>query len=405
MTAFVTSLSPLPTSPPRSGTLRRMRKPRMTVSVPENPKPSRQNLQRRSVIALRGLSDLGGMTILHELTARLILPTTLTASMAADTQLLLGGLVGVWTAALFAERMRFETMSLIRETEQLPSRWDASIIYTPSLEENEVDDAVAWLYAFEELDGLAAADMLTALASAGSPTTRLRLAEALSSYPVPSNVSASVLTALQNDTNPLVRRAAQSALQTLQTPLLVSSSTDGSDVLQPSADPEHDYARAVLDRIFEQSANPYLIPFDEERALPASLANDSQAGWLRELVADRVECMGKAALSKPDLRQLRASVVRDSHLPQNPVDVTALRSADINVPLFEGLKWSEIHGLCTLAILPAAYELLSLLDGVDLPLRFVGLGWLLAFGGLVAYPQSGDLWRKLKKLTDEKIIS
>ncbi|CAN8069982.1 unnamed protein product [Agarophyton chilense] len=367
--------------------------------------PSRRNLQKRSVIALRGLSDLGGMTILHELAARLLLPTTLSASMAADTQLLFGGLVGVWTAALFAERLRFETMSLIRETEQLPDRWDASIIYTPSFEENEVDDAVAWLYAFEELDGIAAADLLTALASTANPIMRLRLAEALTKYPVPSNVSTSVLTVLQQDNNPLVRRAAHNALQTLQTPLLVASSSERTDAVQQSvACAEHTYARAVLDRIYEQSANPYSMPFDND-PMPLSVHDGSTSGWLRDLVSERLEYMGKAALSKPDLRRLHASVVRDADSAQAAIDVDAFNSTNISVPLFEGLKWSEIHGLCALAMIPAGYELLSLLDGVNLPLRFVGLGWLLAFGGLVAYPQSGELWRKLKKLIDDRTIS
>lgn len=371
--------------------------------TPPPAKSSQANLEKRSVIALRGLSDLGGMTVLHEMSARILLPTTAAASGAADTQLLLGGLIGVWTAALFAERMRFETHSLIRESEQLPDRWDSSIIHTPSLEDTEVADAVAWLYAFDELDGIAAADLLRTVAATGSPKMRIRLAEALTAYPVRSNICTSVLSSLQQDGHPLVREAAHTALKTFQSPPSFSPVPTSTEPLQQAvleADEQH--VRAVLDRLFEQPTYPTL---DDQQLVHIPADEQSNHAWLRELVAERVNYMRDAALSTPDLCQLRASVVGSHDHAEHVVDVSQLNSAKVNVPLFEGLKWSEIHGLATLALLPAGYELLSVLDGVDLPLRFVGLGWLLTVGGMIAYPQSGGIWRRLKKLIDDRVVS
>lgn len=403
MPAFIPPVSPLPSLSSKRTLSRRARKLRMVMSAPLT-KSSQSNLEKRSVIALRGLSDLGGMTVLHEMSARILLPTTAAASGAADTQLLLGGLIGVWTAALFAQRMRFETRSFIRESEQLPHRWDSAIIHTPSLDDTEVADAVAWLYAFDELDGIAAVDLLRTVAATGSPTMRLRLAEALTAYPVRSNICTSVLSSLRQDSHPLVREAAQAALQSFRTPPVfvpIAASTEPFQQTVLEADEQH--VRTVLDRLFDQSTYP---SFDDDQEL-VQITTDEQShhAWLHELLADRVDCMRDAALSTPNLRQLRAAVVGTGNGNDDAVDVSKLNSANVKVPLFEGLKWSEIHGLATLALLPAGYELLSVLDGVDLPLRFVGLGWLLTVGGMVAYPQSGDIWRGLKKLIDDRVLS
>lgn len=369
---------------------------RMTLTSRPSPAPH-PSIHNRSVVTWRGLSDLGGLTVLHELGDRYLLPTTAASSMLADSQLLLGGLMAVWTAALFAERTRFETDSLIRESAQLPQRWDSSIIYTPTLDENDVADVVAWLYAFEELDGIAAVDLLCSIATSGSPTMRLRLAEALAAYPVPSNIFASVLADLQKDHHPLVRDAAHTALDSIRV-LLTVLETSRHDVAMPprEVDTEEQQIRLVLDSLFSMSL---------DSSSPSNLTTDTPSAGhaflksrLKTLVSERFECMRNAALSNPDLRQLQSTYLVPESQSNDIVESS-------EVPLFDGLKWSEIHGLCTLALLPVGYELLASVVGLDLPLRYVGLGWLLTFGGLIAYPQSAGLWHKLRKSLDDKNVS
>lgn len=311
---------------------------------------ARSKLQSRSIITLRGLSDLGGVTVLHELAARVALPTTLSSFAEADTQLLLGGLIGVWTAAGLAERLRQETMLRIRESREIGDRWDAAFVHTPELaDDDEVHDAVGWLCAFEELEGAQASELLTHVARNGSVGMRVRLADALGEVGVASNVVDAVLVGLTNDAEVSVRNCALDAL------------------------------------------TRYHAMGQGYGAVEEAMA---RSGVL-ESIAERVEAMGSAALSKPDLRQLAGA----EEVEEDVIDVEGFNEK-VEVPLFEGLRLSELHGLCALALVPAGYELLSMADGANLPLRFVGLGWLLTVGGLAAYPQSGMLWRRFTNTID-----
>lgn len=223
------------------------------------------------------------------------------------------------------------------------------------------------------MEGPEAAALLRSLAVA-DPPVRLRLANALSAFPARSNAAISVLHQLAEDRILDVRQAAEDALHQYQkSGILLASRHSPYDSRADMA--------AVLDSLFDDTlidAHPNVGPRDATR-------------WVLDAVAERVEFLSTVALTSPNLSQFRP-LARDNHAPE---------LVGMDVPLLEGLRRVEVHGLCTLALVPAAYELMSVGGGVDLPLRFVGLGWLLTFGGLVAYPQSGSLWRRFTKTLDE----
>lgn len=340
---------------------------RLPRIAPETP------LKERSLLTFRGLSDLSSAAVLHELSVRLVLGASLPTFGAADSQLLLGGLMGIWTAAAFADRLRANTASLIAETRSLPSRWDSAIIHRPAIDEDDTIAAIAWLAALDEMEGPEAAALLRSLAVA-DPPVRVGLANALSAFPARSNVALSVLYQLSEDRAPDVRQAAEDALHQYQESGLLLADHHAAP------DSQVDMA-AVLDRLFDDTlidAHPIVAPRDARRGV-------------LDAVAERVEFLSTVALSSPNLSQFRPA----------EKDSQSSELVRMDVPLFEGLRRVEVHGLCTLALLPAAYELMSVGGGVDLPLRFVGLGWLLTFGGLVAYPQSGSLWRRFTKTLDD----
>lgn len=364
------------------------RRPRRPFPPPSTDSSSElSHLKSRSLLALRGLSDLGTVAVLHELSTRLLLGFGVAATAAvADSQLLLGGLLGVWTAAAFAERLREQTAALIEESAALPARWDAACVYRPTLDADDAVAAVAWLYALDEMEGPAAANMLRSLAEAEAPRVRKELAVALAGYPARSNAAVAVLSMLADDRDVDVRAAADDALSRFR----------AAGVLVPAAEPQRVAEEAtemdmsaVLDRLFEDA----LIENDMSRG------ESQQSSRVLDVVAEQVEAMGSVALSRPDLRKLGAAQEDEEAVVKE--DAPAKK---VQVPLFEGLKWDEVHGLSTLALVLVGYELLSVVDGGDLPLRFIGLGWLLAVGGLVAYPQSGELWRKFKKALDTGVV-
>lgn len=419
-------------------------------------------LKHRSVIALRGLSDLSGVILLHELSQRIITCGSPSVALVADAELLFGTLMGMWTAAVFAERLRKTQSKLIQQSRELPAKWDDTILYTPAIEADDIPSAVAWLCAFDELEGLGAADMLRPFAFSPDPMIRLRLAQAFRPFPLRSNICLAILTTLAQDHNRWVRCAAKESL----------ASYEAAGIIERLDDPEHgvtllrekdsdgktrDFAdevglRAILERMLR---DPKAV------ALPAVLVADlpsplwrRETRWLRQVVAKQVGHMRNAALSQPDLgdwsryapglllqaeggttQAVASSTARRPRYGRNDMehllqavengvgtgdplmsefdlslldvesedwddsylasDINNLKSAKVT-PLVDCLGWSEIHGICALALVPACYGLFSVVDGVGLPLRFVGLGWLLALGGFAAYPQSAKLWSSLR---------
>lgn len=307
-----------------------------------------------------------------------MLGASLPTSGSADTQLLFGGLMGIWTAAAFAHRVRANTASLIAETRSLPSRWDAAVIYKPAMDDDDAIAAVAWLAALDEIEGPDAAALMRNLAG-GDVRMRLGLANALAAFPARSNVAMSVLGELRQDSVMEVRRAAERAVEQYEVSGVMVRAERG--VEKGGMD-----MVTVLDRLFD----------DDLVANGEAVHGGSTKQLIMDAVAARVEYLSSVALRNPDLSQLRhmsglghVQPVRSVARVENPVRT--------DVPLLEGLRRVEVHGLCAVALVPIAYELASVGVGADLPLRFIGLGWLLTLGGLVAYPQSASLWRRFSK--------
>lgn len=440
-------------------------------------------LKERSVIALRGLSDLGGIALLNEFWTRVLSSSNPGQALAADAELLLGGLIGMWTAAVFAERLRRHTQSLVRESRDLPNTWDRTVLYTPAVEADDVGGVVAWLHAFDELEGPGAVELLRSLANADDPLIRMRVAHALASCPIRANVTLAILTSLAADNDLQVRTSAMSALAAYEASRIVTQ-TDVSAAIFPSntsassstssisssstalsfaidtllVDPlsveEYQAIRQLFDRVLR---DPHPVPLPLLQSL--RLVSDN-ARWLRDAVARHVCLMRDAALSRPDLPDLShvtPALLRSSADPwegasgstvstklgspgdhelwstsgmeagahlvdkelltldldgkelamEQPeewspgidgvVGVERLKSA---APLVDSLRYSEIHGICAIGLLAAAYEVFATVSHESLPLKFLGLGWLLAVGGLVAYPNSARLWSSFSRMIE-----
>lgn len=411
---------------------RRARHQPMHASLLPSKSDSIAQLKERSVITLRGLSDLAGLSLTHEICCRFVLLPNANMALIADSELLLGGLMGVWTAAVFAERLRQNTAALISESEELPSRWDSNVLHSPALDEDDLQHAVAWLYALDELEGLAAAHLLRSVAASPHSSMRLRLAQALGAFPLRSNVTLPLLTTLATDRNRVVRDAARASLDAYEEARIVLQVDAQSAAVSPTAlhslgaglvhphhddldndlDPDDEMAlRALLERLVMEPP-PVTVP--ALYVCDAALSwRGYDARWLRDVVTHYVGSMRNAALTQPELPELDlawhallgaapapATVDECGTTDTQQVDDGDMAFLKSAAPLVDSLRLSEIHGICALALVPALYELFAVIDGESLPLRFVGLGWLLALGGLVAYPKSATIWYSFRKMIE-----
>lgn len=411
------------------------------LSAPTRPSSSSgsSTLKERSLVTLRGLSDLGSLALVHELALRLTVTSSPAVALISDAELLLGSLIGLWTAAAWADRIRGVSSRLTREATALPERWDANLIYNPSFDDDEIIPAFAWLSAFDELDGIAAAELLRTLLIAPSPTSRARVAAALAAYPVRSNITLAALAVLARDNDARVRGAA-ALCATAYADAGILKLTEGEGGYEhvmkmastfeqeEQVDGEESNLMMMMRMMNEDASGTSRQEEDENTALrlilqrilddpqpvdfplvPAS--GVSRAAWLADAVDAHVDAMREAALTRPDLGGITASLSRricpamteedeEVRMTRQEKDmVIDVRSR--NPPaMMDSLNWSELHGVCALALVPALYELVAVADGADLPLRFVGLGWLLAVGGLAAYPQSARLWMKFGETMD-----
>lgn len=454
-------------------------------------------MKQRTVITLRGLSDLAGLALLAEFSRRMLFIPGPAYALSTDAELLLGGLVGLWTAAVFAGRQtpvlktttpvttnptssKSSSSSIAAQTNDLTSAWDASFIYHPELDADEIPAALAWLDAFDELEGLGTIELLRNILNSTSTddnhhratSMRIRLGHALASHPVRSNVTLSAVVALATDSShPRVQAAGMAALQAYcgagivsfdSVPSLMAvaatSSTGQLDLPHLDSDmllyqEEFVLLKHILNRIVS-NPNPVPVPlpptFQQGSVVAMATAwwLDLDTTWVNDAITRHVTSMRDAALSQPDLpslaklaprllspdgqgessssmaataREVRVDSAHAMHFmaqqqaglgnnntkfnnnnnnngsdqfdsaltSEDKVDVENLRSA---APLVDSLVKEEIHGICALATLPAAYELFAAFNQELLPLRFLGLGWLLALGGLVAYPNSAKLW-------------
>lgn len=408
---------------------------------------ARAQLKHRSVIALRALSDLAGMAFVNELWHRFSATAPADALMA-DAQLLFGGLIGIWTAAAFAERFRVYTTSYIDRASQLPTAWDSSLITFPEMESSEVPAVLAWLFAFDAIESPDAVQLIRSLAMSNIVATRIRLAHALSLTPVRSNVTLAIVALLASDNDVDVRAAASLALSSYIS-AGITTSHDMSTMLPSSATPTvhqlfsssnsnlspHQLSSIIniLNRVL---TDPAPVPVMPVHSWP--LLNHHTA-WknldrLGGEMARYVGCMRHVALSCPDLSNSPACMLlsegNTAHYESAGMDVRRVRtvttkwegsdefengygeqtvssSEDANsdyqctTPLIDSLYAEEVHGICALAVIPAFYELFSTVQHESLPLRFLGLGWLFTVGGLAAYPNSANLWNSLSRTIED----
>lgn len=344
-------------------------------------------LRTRSVIALRGISDAAWCAMMHEVVIRALAGgAAASISTAAEPQLMLGGLVGIWTAAAVAARVRNQRAAAVRESAGLPAAWAEArdrayaddVAAVAALDADDAAALIHWLAALDELEGPRAAAAVWALARSPVPHVRATLAAALAEHPARANAVAAALAALADDRDHDVRVSAQAAVAAHHEALFSSANSGALDV-------DID-ARERLARLFADDVTPV-------RWAPVAAPRDHDTIAARFALA--LDVLGDAALRKRETTGVSNKASSEHRITKTTEKIR------LKVPLFDSLKWSELHGLCTLAALPLAYELFALAGGADLPLRFVGLGWVLAVGGLAAYPQSAKLWFGIQKACEQ----
>lgn len=275
--------------------------------------------------------------------------------------------MGVWTASCLLQRLAMHTTKVVRNTRKLPDMWDSDRLYRPSVADEEMLDVVTWLCALNEVSGRGLG-IVQGVVGSNDASVRRDVAERLARYGNGSNVIMGLLGGLCDDEDERVRVVARAGLQEY----------NGRNLGEQAGDHVVHNFLGDMGRSMRRYQPLYMDAWDNQQVM--------------QQFSDRVETIGRLALTP-----------RKEGQPWKKLQLQPSRSG-MNVPLFEGMPWSEIHGLCALALAPMAYELLSIGSTLDLPLRFVGLGWLLTMGGFVAYPASARLCTRLGAVVKEFII-
>lgn len=328
-------------------------------------------------MALRGLSDVACVAILRDVFAL----STISFG-TCGTELMLGGLVGLWTAAAFALRGMRKSVLQVRTpvTAVVPrpvavqaplSPYTSNLLFIAS----EVHPAVMMLHALDELETASAAIMLWTIAKSTDIDTRKALADSLAEFPVCANAPLAVAAALSADSEYDVAVRGTRALLAF------------AELLQAQTE---DQSLAGSVKVRKETL---LKEMEEESVL---LHNDAGVGFISRRGS---ELLGHLALFSLALTG-NNSMNFTNAMPtprETCVDDDSKRRAFLEfVPLLDALRWEEIKGICTLAAMPILYEAYSIAGNGNLPLRFIGLGWVCALAGLVAYPRSASLWQRFQ---------
>lgn len=340
---------------------------------------------------MRGLSDSAAVAAAAEV-------AHMGGGVAAPAALALGGLAGVWSAALAARAVRVVAAHRVWEAREVVEEWDDWFLYgagrggakvdgggAGSVEE-DVKDVVRWLDLLDALDSSDGAEALWEIVR-GDVEGRRALVDALREVEGAggSNVVFGVLRRLGEDEDEVVRDAARQALGGVMF---------GGEVLE---DVVERWGGEMVREEEEEGQEGAFEVMDREEVrrdrVMRQMSEVLEASAEREMEMERVREQGvEAALLGRDGGEEGESE-NDGVVPRRVAD--ALR---VEAPLFDWLRNFELRVLCGLACLPLAYEAATIAGvGGGSWMRFVGLGWVLAVAGLLAYPSSDRLWMSVEK--------
>jgi hypothetical protein len=374
-----------------------------SAQSPDRPRKRRVIAKQHAAASLRCLSDTGAVVLLHELISGALVGRV---GGLVEASVALGGLAGVWTAAYACAALRKHAASAARAARDIADSWDRHFLYGAGsefhasgdgIEADDVHAVVAWLHALEELETPAGAALLWELSASSSPAKRLAVAEALGDLcTLQSNILRGVIVALADDDAEAVSTAANNALLLLDPH---SDTTLSSSPLTTAADAD-DFNSFIAAR---------------DRAVRAQLEAVLKDGAVRE--EKELHRQLKSRFQQHETKAAAATIAAtpDEHVePACSIDVVVTKrlwkALEVQAPLFDWLGNTELRLMCLALSAPLASELFHLGLGEtglsDMsPLRFIGLGWLMAVGGLVCYPQSGALWNMVDETAGSHISS
>ncbi|GJD10158.1 hypothetical protein Gasu2_43650 [Galdieria sulphuraria] len=282
------------------------------------------------------------------------------AKLGASRKLFSGFSVVIrWKRTFFerrAEESRKQQQFLENASAQLVADWDFSDSVEADLtsfDTFEIEEMVRWFEVLEELEGPGAMQFFQEVLLSDSVEKRVTLARCLGRCQTRSNILLCTLQQLaMKDSNSLVRNVARNSIRELIRHNVIPS--------PPLHLPENLSVFSMLNE--EQSLRELSISYEK---IPSGVFHVS----------------GKSRITESNSDANLDSFLENSFTPFDRMDV-------LDIVTFCGLS-SVIMGL----------QFYCLSHSVDLPFRFVALGWVFGVGGLIVYPRSGRLWQYLRRTT------
>ncbi|EME27745.1 uncharacterized protein Gasu_47320 [Galdieria sulphuraria] len=322
--------------------------------------------KKQSLYAFRAVSDSAFSTIIFEFFSRGLRVSCFQASplLFVGSELFVGSLLGIFSVVANiigiverrAEESRKQQQFLENASAQLVADWDFSDSVEADLtsfDTFEIEEMVRWFEVLEELEGPGAMQFFQEVLLSDSVEKRVTLARCLGRCQTRSNILLCTLQQLaMKDSNSLVRNVARNSIRELIRHNVIPS--------PPLHLPENLSVFSMLNE--EQSLRELSISYEK---IPSGVFHVS----------------GKSRITESNSDANLDSFLENSFTPFDRMDV-------LDIVTFCGLS-SVIMGL----------QFYCLSHSVDLPFRFVALGWVFGVGGLIVYPRSGRLWQYLRRTT------
>jgi len=318
--------------------------------------------RKQSLYAFRAFSDSAFSTILFELLSKGLVCFHLSPLLFVGSELFLGSLLGMFSVVAnimgvverHTEESRIQQQRLETASAQLVADWESlesNSGRVDSFDALEIEELVHWLEALEELEGPGAIKFFQRIVLDDTVEKRATLAHCLGRCQTRSNI---VLCTLQQlalkDASSVVRNAARNSIKELIRNQVIPS----PDLLVP-----HNVG--------------FVSVLHNEQA---HLSESSSCGKLPFL-------FGKFQLGTCEE-------------PKNN-DTYFESLLENNATPFDRMDVLDIVMFCSLSGAIIGLQLYCLSHSVDLPFRFVALGWVFGVGGLIVYPYSGKLWQYLHR--------
>ncbi|GJQ10895.1 hypothetical protein GpartN1_g2686.t1 [Galdieria partita] len=327
--------------------------------------------KKQSFYAFRAVSDSAFSTILFEFFSKGLRISCIHTSplLFVGSELFVGSLLGMFSVVAniigvlerHAEESRKKQKFLENEAAQLVADWDSyesTVEHLTSFSAFEIEEVVHWFEVLEELEGPGAMRFFKQILKDDAVENRVTLARCLGRCQTRSNIVLYVLQQLAlKDRNSLVRNAARnSIIELIRNDIVPSPCLQFSENFSIGSMVNYERDPLELSVVYEK------VPSNFSGIFHCLLDGSNIA---------------QSSTSDANLD----SFLENSFTPFDRMDV-------LDISVFCGLS-GLIMGL----------QFYCLSRAIELPFRFVALGWVFGVGGLMVYPYSGRLWQYLHRRT------